>query len=105
MRFAIIGQLTAGEFAKIGHHVFQRFGLESLVKEDALKVGGHDHVGIDAQTFLSVAEIEAFRHDLASSLRDKHREPIHDSESNVEESAFGMKAVSFHFWRLARIAG
>ena len=68
---AKVGQLTASEFSEIGHDIFQRFGLKSLVKKDAMKMRGHDHVGIDAQPFLALAEVETLGHDLASRLRDE----------------------------------
>src|SRR5437660_1144594 len=43
-----------------------------------------------------MAEVEAFRDDLAGRFRDKYRQPVHHAEGHIEESPVGMEAVAFH---------
>src|SRR6476620_8732478 len=56
----------------------------------------HDDVVIDPQALLVMAEVEAFRDDLAGRCRDKYRQPVRHAEGDVEQSPVGMEAVAFH---------
>src|SRR5262249_43321175 len=57
---------------------------------------GHDHVRINAQTLLSMAEVQTFGDYLESLFGHKDRQPVDYGECDVEQCPIGMKAVAFH---------
>src|SRR5260370_29607550 len=70
--------------------------LKAFMMDDAVKMCRHDDVGIDAQAFLPMTEIETLGDDLASGLCDKDRQPFHHDEGHIEQGAIAMKSVAFH---------
>ena len=95
MLATLIGQVSPSELAKIVEGVFETFRVELFVKDDAVYMGGHDHIGIDGQRFFLDAKIETVCDDFAGIFTYKNRQPIHDSEScEIKPDAFN-DAIAF----------
>ncbi|MGB0069089.1 MAG: hypothetical protein WBQ11_13640 [Isosphaeraceae bacterium] len=58
---AVIDQLSRRELPEVRQGGFQRFRVECLAEEDGMEVRRHDHVGVDAKTFVLVTEIPGCR--------------------------------------------
>ena len=91
-----VRQLSAGKLTKVVQRLLHRFDREALMEEDAVHVGGHDDIGIDAQALVPMTLGQAFRDDLTSLCRDKDGQPVDDGERDVEDGAVGMKTIAFH---------
>ena len=54
---AVVAKLPSCELAKVCHDRFQSFGIERLVKENAVEMSGHNHIGVDSESFFVMAEV------------------------------------------------
>ena len=66
-----IREPPARELAKIGQGSLQKLCLKALVKDDRVQVRRHDHVSVDAQALVAMAEVEAVGDDFAGGFGDK----------------------------------
>src|SRR5215469_6739860 len=61
-----------------------------------MQVRGHNHVGVDAEFFLTMTEAQALGHDLTTRLRHEHRQPFHYRVGQVIEGGVRVDSVAFH---------
>ena len=73
---AEITQLLAGEFTKRCQGLFQSGRIEISIEHYEMHVRRHDHVSVDAQTFLPMAEVEALADDVARLFTDEDGKPL-----------------------------
>ena len=78
---AEIAQCTARVLTKIRKRMLQPLRIEMLVKDDGVDMSWHDHVGIGAKGFFSVAIGEAVGDDAASGVGDEDGQPLDDRVS------------------------
>ncbi len=93
---AIVRQLPACELAKFRNRLLQIPGDERLVENDRVHMGWHDDVGVDPQSLVEMAEVQAVGHDLESFLANENGKPFNHAECHEEYRTIGMKTVTFH---------
>jgi hypothetical protein len=64
-------------------------------------MGGHNHIGVDTQMLMIVAEVETLGDNVARLLSDEARQPLDDTEGDEVESVFLSDSVAGHILLLA----
>lgn len=59
-------------------------------------MGGHNHVGIDAQVFFSMTKVETLYYHLAWFVADKDREPLNNTKSDKVDGTIRGDVVPSH---------
>ena len=76
--------------------MFQPLGIELDIKQDCMKMCGHDHIGIDPQILFLNTKVEAVSDDLAGCFLDEAGQPFRDGEGDVIQPHVGDDAIAFH---------
>jgi len=89
MSLAEVTELPAGELSKICHDCFQALGPKAFVEEDSVKMRWHDHVGVDPQPLMAMAEVQTVGNDLERSIGNENGQPLDNAERHEIGCAVG----------------
>jgi hypothetical protein len=83
---AIICQVSSCKLANIVKGLFEPLRVELGVKDNDVSMGGHDDIGINAQTLFLNGIIETVCDNFASFLAQEDRQPFNDGEGSEVKS-------------------